>query len=818
MGIPAVFVWFHAPTMSSKPWTGRRVRRSILLTACLSLAAARVPAQVKEGEYGTVFPQSADVRLRDTIPHQETRGGANQALLALAGDREGGFAAIWRDQRDGMIGLYLARFDGEGRAREPERAIHQPHSGRRLDPSVSVGADGAAAVTWLSDIWQHAIVWMRQTNAEGAFLYGDVPIVPLPDTSQPPRPREVHPRTPVIAPRAQGGHWIAWVEKGEVRVRAFDPSGESVGEVRKLGDGAAAPPGARLAASDGGTLCAWTAEQGVFAIECSRRGTPTSAGRGELVDLEADPTGGYWALVRDGSAVALRHLSAEGRPEGEDVRPIEGSLAHADLAVDAQHVVVVAQRGEAAPTRGGRGRGAGPGAPASFELVALARRGKSLEPSAPLAFVPAEHGDPTAPRVAAGAGRFLVAWTATVERNDPDVFARLYDPRAAEDARLGAVRRLNTDSVSADQVAPVVAAAGDRGLVAWGDRREGIMRAYARRIGPDAAFAGDEFRVPVPFAGQAEEVGDDTTERGPIAMRADGGFAIVWRQRRGERAVLRLQAFSADGAPIAPPLGLDEGGGLPAKLVALAGDAGYAMLQLRDNALWSRKIAADGRSAGDPQRVDEPRDGTVTDPALAALDDGRLITAWTSHPSETAPRVLRGRFLDAACAPVGGEIAFDASPRRDDWDPALCATRGGFLLTWCSGAPGDPSHDVVARQHDLRGRAAGPQLELSYPANEQDYAMPTRLADGSIAVSWEDDLSGYDHTLLRRIRPSGRELGPIVRINELETTVVEDRVAPSIAPFRDGVLAAWSDRRRSKGWDIYVRILGPRFDAVTKAR
>lgn len=803
--------------MNRKPIQARPARLFFLLPLLLPLRAGAA-AQVTEGEFGTVFPQSLDVRMRDTLAHQDTKGGANQALLSLAGDPRGGFAAVWRDQRDGMIGLYLARFDGDGALREPERPIHQPHSGRRLDPAVTVGADGSAGVAWISDVWQHAMVWLRQTDAKGEFLQGDRPLVPFPDTSQPPRPRETHPRAPAIATRAEGGTWTAWIERGAVRLIAGDATGEPLGEPRKLGEGALVPPGVRLAASGDGALCAWTTEQGVVAIECSRRGAPTSAGAGELVDLAGDPAGGYWALVRDGASVSLRRLNADGKPEGADVRPVEGAVAHADVAADGEHVVVVVQRGDSAPTRGGRGRGAAPAEAASFELVSLRRNGKSLDASPPLPFVPAEHATASAPCVAAGSGRFLIGWTATVERNDPDVFLRLFDPRADEASRLGAVRRANTDAFSSDQVAPAVAAAGDRAVVVWNDRRDGIMRAHARRIGPDAAFAADEFRLPGAVDGKVEDIGDDTTERGPVAMRSDGSFAITWRQRRGERAVLRLQAFSADGQALAAPLGLDEGGALPAKLVALPGEAGYAMLQLRENALWARRIAADGSSALEPRRVDEPRAGTVGDPALALLDDGRLIAAWTAHPNEQAPRVLRGRFLDAEAVPVGGEIAFEASPRRDDWDPALCASRGGFVLSWCAGPPGDPSHDVVARQYDLRGRASGPLLEIGYPANEQDFAVMTRLADGSIAIAWEDDLSGYDHTLLRRIQPNGRELGPIVRINELETTAVEDRVAPAVAAFRDGVVAAWGDRRRSKGWDVYVRVLGPKFDAVPKAR
>ena len=91
-----------------------------------------------------------------------------------------------------------------------------------------------------------------------------------------------------------------------------------------------------------------------------------------------------------------------------------------------------------------------------------------------------------------------------------------------------------------------------------------------------------------------------------------------------------------------------------------------------------------------------------------------------------------------------------------------------------------------------------------------------RLDDGSWAVAWEDDLSGHDQSYVRRILPSRRELGPVRCMNELETKSVPDRVLPSIVAWRGGWIAAWGDRRRSLGWDVFVRVAGPGFDAPTE--
>jgi hypothetical protein len=135
-------------------------------------------------------------------------------------------------------------------------------------------------------------------------------------------------------------------------------------------------------------------------------------------------------------------------------------------------------------------------------------------------------------------------------------------------------------------------------------------------------------------------------------------------------------------------------------------------------------------------------------------------------------------------------------------------------MAWCSGPPDDPTKDVVARLFDARGQPAGPLLPISPLANEQDHGHVIRLADGSWAVAWEDDISIHDQTYLRRILKNGTEIGPTVLINGLETLSVPDRQAPVVAPIADGVAALWNDRRRSQGWDVYMKLLGPRFDDV----
>jgi hypothetical protein len=179
--------------------------------------------------------------------------------------------------------------------------------------------------------------------------------------------------------------------------------------------------------------------------------------------------------------------------------------------------------------------------------------------------------------------------------------------------------------------------------------------------------------------------------------------------------------------------------------------------------------------------------------------------------------VLRARFLTDALAPLGDEIAFEGTNRGGDWDPALApAQGGGFAMSWTSAPVTDLVRDAVVCLFDGRGRPSAPVQTVCYSANEQDFTSITRLANGDFAVAWEDDISFYDHVYVRRLMKNGRALGPLMRINALETEFLPDRVAPRVAAMGGGFAAVFSDRHRSRGFDALIKLVGPAFDADLK--
>src|SRR5262249_28376743 len=106
------------------------------------------PPNTEQGVVGRMAPPAGDVRFPDSVLHQDATGGTPQSMRVLAGAEGGGFAAVWQDQRDGRMGLYLLRLDAEGNALEPEQTINGPTAGRGLDAAIAIAPDGSGAVAW----------------------------------------------------------------------------------------------------------------------------------------------------------------------------------------------------------------------------------------------------------------------------------------------------------------------------------------------------------------------------------------------------------------------------------------------------------------------------------------------------------------------------------------------------------------------------------------------------------------------------------------------------------------------------------------------
>lgn len=776
------------------------------------------------GTFGALPAPIGAVIRGDALVHQDVDGGAAQELQALAGAPGGGFAAVWRDVRDGMLGLYLVRLTPEGEAREPERPIHAPHSGRRRDPAVALAPDASGAVVWTSVFGGRHTVFLRTFDSTGEFTCDDVPLEPpaqVVERAVRADARDTRELRPDVAISGDGSVAVAWIDRGVLVGQRFDRRGaptapafvvhrpartdrrDDLGEFRVVG-----------LASDAVVywsepLAGWTCGRSFGAAPSDRPDPPLGQHvLGTLGAVSSDARG----------AVALVTLGKETRDARTIMRADATGLRFAPTAVDASWSSEI---GRVALALGDAGalvayaRKVGDAGELSSSRLAFA----TTDPPATPTDLPSDFlgSGSSAVLVAASGPRFLIAWTA-FERGDGDVAARTLEIGPGSEPRWGSVRKLNTDVASSDQSRGRVSAAGERAIVAWQDARSGYARLFVRRMTRDG-FAGDEVELPI-VAGDRPRAARMMPE---IALRTDGSFAAVWRESTGDAESVHAQVLAPDTQPMAPPVALDPGqstfGVAAPALVALPGTRGFvaAWSRPKSGGLWAAVIDDQG-GASSPFALAANVD--AQSPSLALLDDGRVLCAWDERTGGEKRGLrryaLRAHFLDSDGRPEGATLSFEPSVFGADWDPCVApgppGSNGGFVLAWTAGAPDDLGRDVWARAFDRDGQPAGPFLPLSTISNEQDWPSIARLADGSWVAAWEDDLSGYDHIHARRILPGARSLGPTVLVEDPLSRSVPDRVLPSVSAWGDGFIATWGHRRRSLGWDVDVKVLGAGWD------
>lgn len=765
------------------------------------LDAGDVPQE--NGTPGTIPPQATDIVTHDAPIHSDTQGTAQKELLDVAGTAAAGYAAAWRDGRDGNLGLYLGVVGPDGQPIGKDRSANaQGRSSRQLDPALALAADGSGAVVWRDAGDSSNAFFCRLFRPDGSLDPVQHPIGAGSPAAGARGGRQ--PIRPAVAVAPDKSALCTWSDGGNVLLQIVRPNQQSRAAPATLNRAEdPAPQGRPLVACapDGAWLCVWPAQGGIAFLHKSARGAEDRgrAGAGVPLKLIYDAgRQGWWMLVEVEGARVLRHISKDQALDQEALAPVAAPRTLLDVASGSWGTAVLAG--------GGGGRGSSED---GAQVVFLAVDGSAGD-RPPFTVDPSEGATVVgSPRIAASDDGLLVAWSERKEA-ESTVRCRLLPSKGEP----GAVRTLTTDKATANQSFGDVDAAGDLAAVAWTDFSRSPPTILARTLSPKGE-RGPEIEVP---AGEPAER-RAAPQRPAIGVDETGRFLVLWSETGGERWQLRAQAFDRAGKPLGPPA-LVEGdlpGAAGSDVVALGGDRGWGVAWSRgESAVFTRRLATAGEPQGAAVRIST--EANVGEPSLAVLlsarssESLRLVAAWDVR-IESGKRRLRTRFLDGDLAPQGREIVFDTMYRGSDWQPCVAGTEsGGFAMIWTNGDERD--RDVFARLFDGEGRPASRPLAISVRAHEQDYPTIARMADGSLVAAWEDDISYYDFVYVRRIARDGKGVGPTVTLCQRPQEYLPQHTAPRVAAFELGLVAVWGDCRRSQGFDVYFKILGPRFDDV----
>ncbi len=608
----------------------RKTFHSVLVGSFLFLVprAGEDGATPQTGTFGQTAPQSGDVRMIDAVPHQDDHGGTLQQLVCAAGSKAG-FALLWSDHREGMTGLYLGRYDHDGHIREPERPIHQPYAGRRLQPGLTMDPEGGGVALWTADYLNVPILYAHAYDAEGRWQASDQPLTEVPQQMHEASERAHGVQLPSAAALEGGGFAVAWTLRGALLWADLKRDGTRRGEPQRLNPREQqADPGVQLCgAGKKDPLAIWHADGRLWSLSL---GTPKAQGHdlgaGTLVRSVASADGGAWILVSGDKGSAVRRLRADGRPEGEAIPVCEPAEQALDIAVLGSSLAVLVQsegaKAAEAPGRGRGGRTQAVTAGARFQLRMIeAGRAGSVQP---IEFLSDKAKIVGTPLVVSDGARLLLAWT-DVREGDPDVYARLVAPGA--EMVLLPEFRANTDRASADQLSYRLDALGTAGIVTWIDKRDGAPRAYGRRIAAPGSFAGDEF----PLSAAEPKVAP-----GPVApaLRPDGSCAFLWAESNG---ALRLALQDPAGKLQGEARVLETEGAHEGAIEALPADQGWLCTWVgSEPAIWCLHVDPQGQPVGKKQRLSRESAAPLANVSLCFLGGRRFVLALE------AERALRG--------------------------------------------------------------------------------------------------------------------------------------------------------------------------------
>jgi len=764
---------------------------------------------LEPGDPGTEAPAALDVRSAGRPLHDDRRGRGGTEILALAG-APSGYTAVWADRRDGRPRLYLGGFDVDGAPRWPAQPLGGTEADEELAPAVRIGPGGGGTVAWYSVRGDAELVSVRTFDEHGTFHQAAQLVAPR-------RTTEAFEDAPVSRPRLAfdpGGRTaVLWASGPILSLAWLGAEGNLASAVVGLttpvtpADG----PGEIVVDSDGRVAVAYPSALGTLLWLRSLDGSTQrvrlpGVGRPRGFELDrpapSEPSTGAWLLADGPEGRRLWHLD-ETMKIDRDPLPVglgngigsERPVGSCELTTWVLGPIVLF--GEVEPER--------PGVASTARAEFLRADGRRLREPLELAELGSREGAAPEDRVhlASAGDRMMAAWT---ERDvgPPRIVAWTLNPRRGrQPPPVDLVEEVGTGHQHQVRVASNEEATA--AVAVWSDGREPIPVVLARVFG--VASESDELRVDRPGHAGA---------RWPaVAVDAAGGFVVAWKEERDGRDALVARAFDERGTPRGDPVDVDPGRATqptsaPA-IQALRGGRGFAVVWDRSgDGAHIRHLTRDGELGAYEQRLSN--EDVIERPALCLLDDGRAVAAWDGRVPGGL-HAVHGHLLGIDLRPDGLPLTFDPMLHGHDWAPALApAPRSGFVLAWTSGA--ELEREVFCRFYDGSGEPIAAPFAVGTEAGRQDSPSIARLADRSWVVAWQDDLSGIDRVVARRIHADGRRLGPTVAWEETPDARNPRATKPVLAPYRDGWLGTWVDVRRSRGYDAYVARFGPRFDAL----
>ena len=281
-------------------------------------------------------------------------------------------------------------------------------------------------------------------------------------------------------------------------------------------------------------------------------------------------------------------------------------------------------------------------------------------------------------------GGFLVVWASNHAGGADDIFGQRY---TATGAKQGGQFRINTFTAS-NQTAPAVAALLNNAfVVVWAsDTQDGSGNGVVgQRYLASGAKQGPEFRVNTFTLG---------SQSAPAVSRFGTGsaFVVAWSsaQQDGEGNGVYAQRYSGTGVKTGGEFrvnALTAGSQRDAAIARLQNGSfviAFSSEKVQGNVLLQR-FSATGAKLGPNIRANTHIERDQDGPSIAGIGNGGFVVIWQSHDQDGSGRGIYGQHYAADGSKVGTEFRLNEETDLDQERPSVApwSTRG-FVGLWDS--------------------------------------------------------------------------------------------------------------------------------------
>ncbi|MEM1050284.1 MAG: FG-GAP-like repeat-containing protein [Pseudomonadota bacterium] len=254
------------------------------------------------------------------------------------------------------------------------------------------------------------------------------------------------------------------------------------------------------------------------------------------------------------------------------------------------------------------------------------------------------------PRVEAlDGGGYVVVWEADGQDGDGyGIYSQTYD---ASNTTAGGETRVNTTTSGTQTDPRVTAIQGGGYVVVWEDSSSGSTEVMAQRYDSSGNASGGEFRI--------NTTTSDTQDDGEVAGLTDGGFVVVWESTNqdGSSNGLYAQMYDSSGNASGSEFQVNtttNDNQQDPRVEALS-DGGFVVTWESDGnqdgsgqGIFAQEFDASGTAVGGEQQLNTTASGDQTNPAIAQLTDGRLVSVWDSSSQDSSGTAVVGRIFGAS--------------------------------------------------------------------------------------------------------------------------------------------------------------------------